>query len=168
MSSFTIDKKEYVKVAGYIAGIAAGCTGSREFWLYDTVAKKNTDKELFYKRFVQCYEMNAESVREQYNDKVSDKDTKEYKTEFNAYFKKGRTLCLESQDVKNRALSGIQDFFHSALYQTENEKYNFMMTHYFLLILDELTEHLITNHYASENWGSFEAPESNHNYQIIA
>lgn len=168
MSSFVISKKEYIKVAGYIAGIAAGCTGSREFWLYDQKEGKNTDKELFYKRFVQCYEMNAESVKDQYNDKEAERDTNDYKKEFNEYFKKGRTLHLESQEVKIRALSGIQIFFHSALYQTEDQKYNFMMTHYFFRIQDELTEHLLTNHYTSENWGTFEAPTSDHNYQIIA
>lgn len=169
MSSFVISKQEYIKAAGYIAGIAAGTSiGSREFWLYDTIERKNTDKQLYYKRFSQCYEMNAKSVQEQYKDSEPEQDANEYKKEFETYYKKGYTLNMEDRDTKLRAISGIQQFFHSVLYQTENEKYNFLMTHWFFRIEDELMESLLLRGYTSENWGTFEAPDTKRNITRIA
>jgi len=172
MSSFTISKKEYVKVAGYVAGIANGCSsGVHEFWLWDSKEHKNTDKDLFYKRFVQCYEMNAESVKKQYKGAevgASSNDQNEYKTEFNKYYKKGQALVMEDTNTINQAVSEINNFFHSSLYQTEDEKYNFMMTHWYNSILDQLVERLLLRSYESESWGEFKAPETNRNITRIA
>ena len=172
MSSFTISKQEYIKCAGYVAGIAAGCSiGTREFWLYDYKAGKNTDKELFHKRFTQVFQMNAASVKDQYHgDEVgaASEDSNDYMADFNKYYKKGYTLHMESQDTKIRAIESIRQFFHSALYQTEDEKYNFMMTHWFFRIEDELFECLIGRSYECDNWGTFEAPQTSSNITRIA
>ena len=169
MSSYVISKVDYIKCAGYIAGIAAGTSiGCREFWLYDNVEHRNTDKELYHKRFSQCYDMNAKSVQEQYKDKEAETDTNDYMKEFNAYYKKGYTLNMETREIQLQAIADIQKFFHSVLYQTENEKFNFLMTHWFFRIQDELFESLIGRSYDSENWGSFEAPETNRNITRIA
>lgn len=171
MSSFTIDKKEYIKVAGFIAGIAESYSrGCREFWVYDRKAGKNTDKDLYYKRFTQCYEMNAASVRGQYHgaEVGADGNNKnEYKKEFEEYYRKGKTVICQSADFQRQAVAEIRNFFHSALYQTEDEKYNFIMTHWFNIILDQLVEHLIIKSYDAQSWGSFELPESERNIQLI-
>lgn len=164
MSSFTISKKEYVKVAGYIAGIADSYSrGCRNFWVYDRKENKNTDKALYYKRFVQCYEMNAASVKDQYNgDEVgaASTDTNDYKAQFNAYYRKGSALICASVNDQRHAVAEIRQFMHSSLYQTENEKYNFMMTHWYMTILDQLTEFLLLGGgYEAQSWGEFNEPE---------
>lgn len=171
MSSFTISKKEYVKVAGYIAGIANSYNrGCRDFWVYDHKEHKNTDTALYYKRFVQCYEMNAESVKEQYHgDEVgaSSNDTNEYKAEFNAYYQKGSALICASSEDRRHAVAEIRNFLHSSLYQTENEKYNFMMTHWYGLIIDQLTEKILLGSYEAESWGEFTPPTGENKYTSI-
>lgn len=168
MSSFVIDKKEYVKVAGFIAGIAAGVShGVREFWLYDHKAGKNTDKELFYKRFVQCYEMNAESVKRQYRDRKAEQDANEYKREFEQFFKKGKTIQCWSKREQEIAIKNVIQFLNSSLYQTEDEKFSFMMRHWYMSIIEQLTDKVLLSGIEVESWGSFEI-ESNDNLQIIA
>lgn len=170
MSSFTIDKKEYVKAAGFIAGIAKGVSyGCHEFWLYDHKAHKNTDKDLFYKRFVQCYEMNAESVKKQYRGQevgapANDQNT--YKEEFEQYFRKGQSITTLSREKQIQAVKDIQMFLQSSLYQTEDEKYNFMMTHWYNLIINELTSMVLLSGYDSENWGSFNTEISTEVHRI--
>jgi hypothetical protein len=172
MSSFTIDKKEYVKVAGYIAGIAKGCsTGVHEFWLWDSKEHKNTDKDLFYKRFVQCYEMNAESVKKQYRgDEVGapSNDQNDYKAEFNQCYEKGKCLLFEDTNTINQAIADIQNFLSSSLYQTEDDKYNFMMKHWYDSIIDQLVEKVLLGSYESKCWGDFNPPETNRNITRIA
>ena len=169
MSSFTIGKQEYVKVAGYIAGIAEGTSiGCREFWVYDTIEHKNTDTDLYYKRFVQCYEMNAKSVQEQYKDNKPETDSNDYMKEFREYFKQGKVLMMEDTQTQRQAITEIQHFFHSALYQTENDKYNFIMRHWFNMILDQLVERVLLAGCEAESWGTFEIKKSNRNIVRIA
>ena len=160
MSSFTISKQEYIKAAGYIAGIASGSSiGVREFWIYDTIEHKNMDADLYYKRFCQCYEMNAKSVAEQYKDEKPEQDTNDYMKEFKSFYKKGYSLIAQDGETQRQAIANIQKFFHGSLYQVENEKYNFMMAHFYNKILDQLTDMILLNGYESDSWGTFEAPE---------
>lgn len=172
MSSFTIDKKEYVKAAGYVSGIAKACSyGCHEFWLYDHKAHKNTDKDLFYKRFVQCYEMNADSVKKQYRGQevgAPSNDQNEYKREFEQYFNKGKAIMCQCKEKQFQAIKNIQMFFSSSLYQTEDEKYNFMMTHWYNQILEQLTQMILLSGYDSECWGRFDLNDTNENITVIA
>lgn len=158
MSSFVIGKQEYVKAAGYIAGIAESFNrnGHNDFWLYDTIEHKNTDTDLFYKRFVQVYEMNAESVQQQYGDKTRENDANKYTKDFESYRVKGKNLMFAAKDQQIQAVSDIRNFLRSAAYQIENEKYNFIVTYWFNQILDEITNKFIYRFYESECWGSFD------------
>lgn len=169
MSSFVISKKEYVKAAGFIAGIAHSFSiGIHEFWVWDFKEGKNTDKDLYYKRFVQCFEMNAKSVQEQYRDDSPETDSKKYTAEFNEYYRKGSALMAQSREYQLQAVSNIQGFMHSSLYQIENERYSFMVRHWYNTIIDELLNKVVLSGFDSENWGSFEVPENGRDLQIIA
>lgn len=158
MSSFVISKKEYVKAAGYIAGIAESFNrnGHNDFWLYDTLENKNTDTDLFYKRFVQIYEMNAESVQQQYGDKARETDDNKYLKDFNDYRVKGKGLMFDAKEQQIQAIADVRNFFKSAAYQIENEKYHFIVTHWFNQILDEIANKFIYRFYESDCWGSFD------------
>lgn len=173
MSSYTIAKKEYVKVAGYIAGIAEAVSrGMSQFWIYDFREGQNTTKEIFYKRFCECYQMNAASVKEQYHgDEVGapSNDQHEYKRDFEDYYKKGKAVIYNgTTEDQKKAVAEIQRFLGSSLYQTENEKYNFMMTHWYFQIIEQLTEKVLLRGVEPESWGDFEAPELSSKYQVIA
>lgn len=158
MSSFLVSKVDFIKCAGFIAGIAESFNrnGHNEFFLWDTVENRITDTELFYKRFVQCFEMNAESVRQQYGDKAKEVDTNEYKTEFYDYRGRGKGLIFDTKEKQMQALSDIRFFFRGSIYQVENERYCFLMTHWFDQIMDQLTNLFLYRYYESSNWGSFE------------
>jgi hypothetical protein len=159
MSSFTIAKVDYIKAAGLIAGIAKATTdGWRKFWVYDYREGKNSDTETYYKRFSQCYEMNAASVKEQYHgDEVGalSGDKNSYKKEFDEFFKIGSGIKCYSPEKQRQIIKDIIFFLSSSLYQTENEKYHFMMQHWYNTIIEQLVERVLLSGYESECWGSF-------------
>lgn len=159
MSSFTIAKVDYIKAAGLIAGIAkATSIGCHNFWVYDYREGKNSDTETYYKRFSQCYEMNAISVKDQYHgDEVGapSGDTNKYKKKFDEYFKIGSGIKRYPIEKQHQIIKDIISFFRSSLYQTENEKYHFMMQHWYNTIIEQLVERVLLSGYESECWGDF-------------
>lgn len=75
MSSFAIEKREYIKAAGLVAGIVK----AREVWIFNHRTQRNSEPEDFYDEFVRCFEMNAVSVQEQYHEDVPWSDSNEYR-----------------------------------------------------------------------------------------
>jgi hypothetical protein len=148
MSSFTINKKEYVKAAGLVAGIAA----AEKLWVYDYEYKRNMTPDDYYTRFVECYEMNETSVAEQYSDKTNF-DLCEYKADFNRYMRIGNHATLYPEKLRSIIIA-LSDFFRSAVYQTENYSYMFRTRAFY--------DHLISNLFPLlfphevDSWGSLE------------
>lgn len=64
MSSFTINKVEYMKAGGFVAGLMSEFH-SRGVW--DDVKQGWADKGSYRRWFSECYSMNRESVSKQYN-----------------------------------------------------------------------------------------------------
>jgi len=140
MSSFVIKKELYVKAAGLVAGIAE----VKNVWVYDYKARRPFDKKLYYNAFVECYEMNALSVQEQYKDPEPEADPNDYIKEFNAAYICGRdTAILYPERLKN-AIMDLREFFSCAMYQTEKDAYYFKMQMLFDRILVQLMEYLTT------------------------
>lgn len=148
MSSFVIDKKEYIKAAGIVAGVASA---SRDFWVYDYVEHHNSTAEDFYNRFCDVYRLNALSVQEQYNDPEPEADTNSYKAVFNQYMKYGRQYYFKGMKT---ALIELKDFFRSAIYQIENEEYARKTELYFSRIIDALIDKCFPHECRS--WGTLE------------
>ncbi len=157
MSSFTIDKREYIKAAGIVAGIAqasARGTGRGQMWIYDYETRRNSTPEDYHRVFTECYEMNAISVAEQYHDRTPETDSNEYKPEFKAAIKAGEKLyMLKGEKLKN-AIMELRHFFGSAIYQTEKYEYMFKMQFYFFKIEDQLMRYLYTAPEDLKSWGS--------------
>lgn len=64
MSSFVINKQEYIKAGGFFAGLAEQLNYYREpviYW-WDSAKGDLLDAEDYYKAFASLYEMNARSV----------------------------------------------------------------------------------------------------------
>lgn len=155
MSSFTISKKEYIKAAGIVAGIAEASgrgNGRRQVWLYDYETQRNSTAEDYYRRFSECYTMNAISVGEQYHDRTPETDSNEYRAEFKAAQAAGRKLYFEQGEKLKNAIMELRQFFHSAIYQTEKYSYMFKMQFFFYQIEDQLVEYLY-NPGECESWG---------------
>ena len=153
MSSFVIGKEDYVKAAGLLAGIVSVYPDT---FIWDHKADKRMEGTGFYDRFIECFEMNAISVYEQYKhhpDEVLYTDGKDYTETFTAYKAIGKKYAAHPDTLK-MMISEIRQFFRSALYQTEKESYSFMMEMLFYRIIDALTPLLY--HYEPKSWGSLD------------
>lgn len=109
MSSFVINKSEYVKAAGLMYGIEASKNLPNKYFL-----------ENVRKNFVKCYELNVDSVNEQYGDK-SGKDGADYDNLFDMYRQIGVNISYSEAQFSELRIRIIK-FFRSVLYQIENEK----------------------------------------------
>lgn len=163
MSSYIIDKKEFIKAAGLVAGLAETLGGRVDrIWIYDYETGRNSTAEDYYRKFVACYKMNALSVIEQYRgDEVGApaNDTNEYKKEFKEYQQYGKSIGYTRENLKEVVLE-LRQFFHSALYQTENDNFNQQMRYYFQQIIDELIPYALPG-YETKSWGGLEIPKPN-------
>ena len=107
MSSFVINKKEYMKAAGIMAGLAQ----ELQIWSYDYETRRNRTPEDYKRAFEECFTMNALSVAEQYRDKEAYTDSNDYKADFDEYKKLGCQLVWNGgQDLTN-AIYELMSFF---------------------------------------------------------
>ena len=154
MSSFVIDKKDYVTAAGIVAGIAkasAQGNGVHALWVYDYQTQRNSTPEDYYRKFSEFYTMNALSVAEQYHDKTPETNSNDYKKEFAAAMQTGKKLYFERGEKLKNAIMELRAFFSSAVYQTEKYEYMFAMQMYFDHILVQLMPYLWQHE--TESWG---------------
>ena len=155
MSSFVISKREYVKAGGFVAGVAA----ELQLWNYDFENRRNMTKEDYYNKFVKFYDMNAESVQEQYGDSERESDPCEYKDVFEAFYAKGKRLAIyKGSDDFHKAVRSLNQFFSSACYQTENEESHAVMRSFFDRLIVEMFEKM--RYMELESRGAFELPKS--------
>ena len=161
MSSFTISKKEYIKAAGLLAGISE--EKKDHFFLYDY--KNNcrfTDAGLM-EAMTDCFEMNSISVYEQYSprheDEVLHTDNNDYIDIFKEYKKKGRAAAIWPETLK-KCIFELNQFFQSAIYQTEKEAYEYKMMFLFGRIISALIP-CIKGGYECQSWGELDISQIN-------
>ena len=155
MSSYVISKREYVKAGGFVAGVAA----ELQLWNYDLKKRRNMTKDDYYEKFVRFYDMNAESVKEQYGDSERESDPCEYKDVFEAFYAKGKRLAIhKGSDDFYKAVRALNQFFSSACYQTENEESHAAMSSFFDRLIVEMFEKM--RYMELESWGAFVLPKS--------
>lgn len=151
MSSFVISKKEYITVAGFVAGLANGL----ELWLYDYEAGRNSTQADYYKHFDDCYRMNAKSVQLQYHDPEEEQDNNDYIHEFTNAFMKGEQVA-HFGDVWE-SIARVQAFFSSSIYQIEYPPFMDKVSNYYNKIIAAIYKKLNRIRYADcDAWGTFE------------
>lgn len=154
MSSFVIGKDSYIRAAGVVAALAE----NKKLWVYDYSVGHNMEKADYYRRFSECYTMNALSVMEQYNDdemETAPETDKECSAIFETAYRKTKSGLIgfsASFDLK-QVISNLLHFFQSAMYQTEKEAYYFKMQMFFNQLTAALTEKYLLPD--SECWGEF-------------
>ena len=146
MSSFVINKKEYMKAAGLVAGLAQ----ELQLWLYDMETRRNSTPEDYRRKFEECFTMNCLSVQDQYNDDSPYTDSNSYDQEFNEFQKLGKQLAYNGGEVLTNAIRELQSFFDSASYQTEYEPYMYKMNMFFNSIIVQLYKK--SSHYEADSW----------------
>lgn len=155
MSSFVIDKVEYVKAAGAIAGIFEVKKRRGDMWLFDYHNGKRINNAADLRElFEGFYYMNHCSVEEQYNEPHTEGDGQKYEKEFQIYRKKGINAAICSRDYFQKIMVKLNCFFQGALYQVENEEYNTAMRKVFYTILSDLLEFYFPTNF--EGWSRFD------------
>lgn len=162
MSSFVIAKEEYIKAAGVVAGIAKEL---RDFWLYNYEKGRKYTEADYYDAFSEFYNLNALSVQMQYGDKTPETDSGTYEKEFNSYMKIGVQIARNGGDTLKNAALELNDFFRSAIYQTEYEPYMWKMSMFFDRVISQLFEKMFRHE--CNSWGSLNISAPASKYQKI-
>ena len=117
MSSFVISKKEYMKAAGLMHGIA---TSKDHPWKYFVENVKA--------RFERLYELNVKSVCKQYKREFDGLDECEYQEVFNEYSSMAQTVWsadpsdMESFRKRKKICAQLIYFFSCVDYQIEDQE----------------------------------------------
>ena len=115
MSSFIISKKDYIKAAGLVCGVAS-CSkyGGRPTFCANV-----------QKQFEHIYKLNVYSWCEQYDEDIAE-DACNYDSVFNEYKALGRRIYMgnESKMSLDMLRYSLIEFFGSITYQIENEDAN--------------------------------------------
>lgn len=148
MSSFVINKIEFVKAAGLMYGIEESKPHSFRYFL------ENVRKD-----FTQVFEFNALSVAEQYGDDEPYKDELTYDSTFEEYRKKGAKIWeadgfgnvpMNRKELRN----ALTKFFHSVLYQIENREMNTWTASFFWECVSRMNDAEVMN--TDGWWGEIE------------
>ena len=135
MSSYVINKREFIKAAGIMCGFEEGKRYPHKYFIETVKA-----------RFVKCYELNVDSVAEQYGEESGCYDGSEYNNTFEEYRTKGRALYhnfMRVDDVRvgvKFILPRMMVFFRSVLYQIENEEMANVVGNFFFECIGKLME----------------------------
>lgn len=117
MSSFVIDKREYMKAAGIMHGIASSAKSPWEYFTENVKA-----------RFTRLYELNKKSVCEQYKRPFEGLDECEYQEVFNEYSSMAQTVWsadpsdMESFRKRKKICAQLIYFFSCVDYQIEDQE----------------------------------------------
>lgn len=134
MSSFILDKKKFIKAAGIMCGIEESKRDKHQYFI-DNVKR----------RFEECYELNVDSVNEQYCDNNT-YDNCAYQETFDEYRAKGMLIYNNMFEVDGVKV-GVKwlrprmlKFFQSVLYQIENEECANIVGHFFFVCMSKLSD----------------------------
>lgn len=156
MSSFVISKSDYIKAAGTIAGIADYAKhGPHKCVFVCGFYQRRMEKADFYNAFVECFEMNAMSVYEQYKHHEDEEiwtDGGDYMKEFERYYSFGASLVRDRAKLRE-IISELHTFLQSAIYQTEFPAYEMKMKFLFNEILVALNGIFVDSDNIN-SWGS--------------
>lgn len=141
MSSFIVEKKEFIKAAGLMCGYEEAKRDSHRWFI------ENCRKE-----FEHVYALNVASVNEQYDDNEMPEGDDGMDELFKAYRKKGTLIrnegyemgiiCEKVADVMSRQdfRKRMFMFFRSVLYQIENDAANRAAAAWFFTCISKLYE----------------------------
>lgn len=134
ISSFILDKREFVKIAGLLSGLqnADANDSSRSIYWWNPEARKLHDDDSFMNLMATCWKCNALSVIRQYDDPVSSLSAYTMsETEKRKIFKEYKTIGRNL--IKNiyPDTEGLRKYFYALVkftssfnYQTEDEELN--------------------------------------------
>ena len=160
MSSYVIEKRDYIRCAGLLAGIADYYNKTpRELWIFDHGHGRNMTTPDYHEAFSHLYDLNAESVQEQYGDDMRETDTNTYDDDFKKYFAEGRKTAFAGSVPILKVVKKLNEFFRSALYQTEKRESAHEMQRFFWCIMTALISRITSDDETHGFWGAFNEDE---------
>ena len=158
MSSFVIEKRDYVNACGFCAGLVdAQRCGSPALHLYDYSRGRRYTAEDFLPAAAWLYRLNAESVALQYHDSEPETDPNDYRANFNYYRTLAKNMYYFHPDKLRAACDKLRNFFESALYQTEDEERERQMKGFLYRLYFAVENACFRGE--CETWGSFDLTE---------
>lgn len=157
MSSYVIDKRTFMRVGGFCAGLAdARHYDEPALYLWDYKRERIYRPEDYKPAFEWLYRLNARSVALQYNDPEPENDTESYAAEFNAYRKKAKELYHYYPDKLLEVYSDFRHFVNCLLYQVEDPECSGLVKG-FVYRLSHAVGNTIDNARGFKgSWGEFE------------
>ena len=157
MSSFIINKNEYVKVGAFIGAFTEMRNrGDLLIYLYNQEKNRLYTADDVINEMVSIYEMNVDSVNEQYGDHTEYDDEEIDRMVVAKYMGYAKKILHDEKELEN-AIANIHQFFRSVNYQIENEKLNAqakeIMQKYECALLGVLIE---AKGIPTDSWGSFD------------
>ena len=165
MSSFVISKSEYIKAAGFLAGLAEekDCYREQLLRMWNTRDNRVMNDQDFIEAFTTLYKFNALSVQKQYGDKAAEADDNTYEKEFKAVKKATKQMCLDWHLCRNHNIEmtiyKFQSFSNSILYQIEDpelsEKTQFFLAKVQMKLFEVLRNFNGISEEETTSWGDF-------------
>lgn len=159
MSCCVINKREYMKAAGFIAGMLdAGKASRYGLRLFADDRRSEYTPEDIRHDFTGLYLMNVESVRRSWEDGSIAADPGRYDEAFAEYRAKGYAIALEHYDRKTQAaIAGLQRFAASILYQLDDDTIAEAAQRYLARLLFNIRNFSdrIPQQHESEFWGEY-------------
>lgn len=159
MSSFVIEKKAFVRVAGMVSGIRDYANHAHRFnrlYIWDEERGCEMNDDGVRARFVRCWELNVDSVSKQYHDDPSIyNDDDDYLADYAAYRNYARKAAYDVEKLLDM-IHELSHFASSVNYQIEDEVDNEQVNDWFRFIITGLIG--LTDHKRDDrkSWGSFE------------
>lgn len=165
MSSFVISKSEYMKAAGFLAGLAAekDCYREQLLRMWNSKDNRVMNDQDFIDAFTTLYNFNALSVQKQYKDNEPEADKNTYAKEFKAAKKATQQMVLDWHLERNRnvemTIYKFQSFSSSILYQIEDpelsDKARFFLAKVQMKLFEVLRNFNGISEEDTTSWGDF-------------
>ncbi len=124
MSSFIIDKNEYVKVGAFIGAFTEiRNRGDLLIYLYNQEKSRLYTANDVIEEMVSIYKMNVDSVNEQYGEHTEYDDEEIERMLVAKYMSYAKKILYDEKKLEN-AIANVHQFFRSVNYQIENEELN--------------------------------------------
>ena len=156
MSSYLINKDDYVRVAGVIAGIGTSKNWYKENYIYryNHEEKRVYEALDFYHDIMKLYELNYLDMGYK-----TMPDENAYQIEYSKAFKYGKEIVEFKRSELTNLIRNIHKFFQSVNYQIDNRELNKQaneIMNSYLVALYNIKNNFETNYDSNiEYWGEF-------------
>lgn len=159
MSSFVIEKRAFVRVAGMVSGIRDYTNRVYRFnrlHIWDSENHREMDDDGIRARFIRCWEMNVDSVAKQYNDDPGMyDDSDDYMIDWIMYHDYARKAASDPVKLMDMVYEFVY-FGRSVNYQIEDEADCEETVGWFNFIIAQLITLTDCSRDDRNSWGSFE------------